>query len=924
LTSSATGRNGRLITFYSYKGGTGRSMALANVAWILASAKKRVLMVDWDLEAPGLHRYVHPFLADKYLTASPGVINMAHEYQTAVVKELSGKPQPFNPQPEWFAERADILRYATEVSYTFEGGGVLHFIPAGLQDATYAKLVNRFNWQQLFDNLGGYHFFEAVKQQMRAEYDYVLIDSRTGVSDTSGLCTVQLPDEVVVCFTMNTQSLEGASSVALSALQQRALPDGASLRIWPVPTRVELAEKERVDRARERARALFEPLLGHIKLDEREAYWTAVEVLYHPFYAYEEVLCVFGDQPGQTHSMLAAMERLTSYLTDRDVQRLEPVPESMRRSALASFSRRPASETNRILASYAAQYEEIRRTMQSGDERTRKMTELVFRVQALADQVDVRGIVELFGSGQDGARIVALALARAAPSAEFMTLALEGVREPRSPFEQYEALTLARALAESASGVERRQVLAAIRNQLGGYIRQTDSSRWLLAHDLMGMLTAGEPSGSVPAENEWIKFAPTPKPLREGDRWHVFLSYRSVHRSWVLSLYDVLRNLGYQVFLDQLVLRPTDTRALALTEALDTSQAAVIVLSSAENSEWLKREFLALQGRASADKEFRLVPIQLDRGPVPIFVASRAVLDFSEYPDGPNGGELLRLIYAVNGQPLSEEAARFAAEQDEAVRSARTRIAAAVRNDNPERLVQLYEQGGLVWQTSPVLGCKTVEGLIRLARYPEAISMLDRLENQFPKALRPKQLRALALNRRGELPEAQEILGELYEQGARDPETLSTYARTWLNRFAQSGDLNHLRQARDLYAEAYNADPHDYYLGINAASTSVLLGDSKVASEYAKRLEPLLGTTPQAGDYWKTAAAAELWLILENYERAAGLYNAAVGMARSEVGSHQATWTQACRLMAILKPDPNARDTIRAAFTHLPDCEFII
>ena len=49
-------RNGRVLTFYSYKGGTGRSMALANVGWILASAGKRVLLIDWDFEAPGLHR----------------------------------------------------------------------------------------------------------------------------------------------------------------------------------------------------------------------------------------------------------------------------------------------------------------------------------------------------------------------------------------------------------------------------------------------------------------------------------------------------------------------------------------------------------------------------------------------------------------------------------------------------------------------------------------------------------------------------------------------------------------------------------------------------------------------------------------------------------------------------------------------------
>jgi MinD-like ATPase involved in chromosome partitioning or flagellar assembly len=53
---------GTIITFYSYKGGTGRTMALANLAWVLASNDKKVLLIDWDLEAPGLHRYLRPFL----------------------------------------------------------------------------------------------------------------------------------------------------------------------------------------------------------------------------------------------------------------------------------------------------------------------------------------------------------------------------------------------------------------------------------------------------------------------------------------------------------------------------------------------------------------------------------------------------------------------------------------------------------------------------------------------------------------------------------------------------------------------------------------------------------------------------------------------------------------------------------------------
>src|SRR5688572_26543290 len=77
---------GRIITFYSYKGGTGRTMALANVAWILASNGHRVLVIDWDLESPGLHKYLHPFLIDKQLRDSPGVIEMVRAYASAATR----------------------------------------------------------------------------------------------------------------------------------------------------------------------------------------------------------------------------------------------------------------------------------------------------------------------------------------------------------------------------------------------------------------------------------------------------------------------------------------------------------------------------------------------------------------------------------------------------------------------------------------------------------------------------------------------------------------------------------------------------------------------------------------------------------------------------------------------------------------------
>ncbi|MBR1199537.1 AAA family ATPase [Bradyrhizobium sp. AUGA SZCCT0158] len=61
----------RIVTFYSYKGGVGRSMALANVAVLLARQGKKVLMVDWDLEAPGLENYFFYF---KNEVGGPGLL----------------------------------------------------------------------------------------------------------------------------------------------------------------------------------------------------------------------------------------------------------------------------------------------------------------------------------------------------------------------------------------------------------------------------------------------------------------------------------------------------------------------------------------------------------------------------------------------------------------------------------------------------------------------------------------------------------------------------------------------------------------------------------------------------------------------------------------------------------------------------------
>lgn len=332
---------GRVVTFYSYKGGTGRSMALANAAWMLAANGQRVLVIDWDLEAPGLQRYFQPYLRDPKLEASDGLMDFVLAFADAARAPPAELGTASPTDPAWYERHADLRMFAYAVNWPAfaERGGRLDFVPAGRQDSGYSLRVNSFNWQHFYSKLGGGIFLEAVKRRLRAEYDYVLIDSRTGVSDTSGVCTVQMPDTLVVFFTLNEQSIHGAATTASSAYEQRRKPDGsATLRVMPVPTRVDISEKQRVDAARAAARERFDGLLDWLDEDQLDDYWSDVETPYIPFYSLEEVLAVF-DQPRVRTSLLPSVEGLVSWLSEQRITELPPIGEARRKAEMVRFLR---------------------------------------------------------------------------------------------------------------------------------------------------------------------------------------------------------------------------------------------------------------------------------------------------------------------------------------------------------------------------------------------------------------------------------------------------------------------------------------------------------------------------------------------------------------------------------------------------------
>jgi len=330
----------QVITFYSYKGGTGRSLAVANVAWVIASNNRRVLVIDWDLEAPGLHYYFRPFLPDPDLDGYgvQGIIDIVREYAAQAVTPRASDAL----RDRWFKPLANIARHAIPLTWPsgervqFGERGGIDFIPAGRQEGQfYADRVNSFEWKRLYSQLNGGAFFDAVKDGFDA-YDYVLIDSRTGVSDTSGICTIQMADALVVCFTLNNQSIRGAAAIVSSVAQRR--PD---MPVFPAPMRVDPFERDKADARRAYARKVFgktvENLRGKLAWPIFEKYWDEVELPYIANYSYEELLSPFERFSRSTGKILPKIESLARVLTNGYVEILKNEPDEDEKAEITSL-----------------------------------------------------------------------------------------------------------------------------------------------------------------------------------------------------------------------------------------------------------------------------------------------------------------------------------------------------------------------------------------------------------------------------------------------------------------------------------------------------------------------------------------------------------------------------------------------------------
>jgi hypothetical protein len=143
-----------ICTFHSVERKTGRSMALANVAELLRRRGQRILVVDWDLENPGLD-YFFPDPTPGQPT--PGVIDLFIAYRT----EMSRPIALSDDDTVLPTERLDTYLRAVP-------GGGLFVLPAGKRDDGYSGRITSFDWNEFLKEWEGERFIEHLRQKFNA------------------------------------------------------------------------------------------------------------------------------------------------------------------------------------------------------------------------------------------------------------------------------------------------------------------------------------------------------------------------------------------------------------------------------------------------------------------------------------------------------------------------------------------------------------------------------------------------------------------------------------------------------------------------------------------------------------------------------------------------------------------------------------
>ncbi len=225
-----------IVTFYSFKGGVGRTTALAACAWQMAAEGRRLAVVDLDLEAPGLGALLE-------VETERGVIDFVVDHLVTGSKDLDGLSAP------------------TQVFG--EDGERVQVFPAGRVEMSFIDKLARldFSASTAWDACGKptSPTGDAVRALMQAigrqepRPSAILIDSRAGLHDLAGLSLHGLGHVDVLFSKASVQGYQGLE-LAMSVLARRRSGDELSCIVAHALAPVRGTPEEQAERSEFRAR----------------------------------------------------------------------------------------------------------------------------------------------------------------------------------------------------------------------------------------------------------------------------------------------------------------------------------------------------------------------------------------------------------------------------------------------------------------------------------------------------------------------------------------------------------------------------------------------------------------------------------------------------------------------------------------------
>jgi cellulose biosynthesis protein BcsQ len=614
---------GKIVTFFSYKGGVGRSMALTNISVLLARWGYRVLMVDWDLEAPGLESFFAGHLPPGRIVHQEGVLDL-------LSRGTAGGQ---------VAERSSWHENAVPVRLP-ELAGHLDLILAGQKDdGGYFRRVRNLDIQALYEEGHGGELIELLRDDWKKAYDFVLIDSRPGITDLGGICTIHLPDVLVLLVTPTEQALRGAIDVARKAgVARQKLPyERLRVPVIPIPSRFDTNAEHNISKAwlDRFAQELAELYVDWLPTSvSRRDILEVMKLPYVSYFSFGEKLPVLEQGTIDPAGLGYAYENLAALLANdlNDVDLLLEDRAAFLRAAMAPRTK----GMSRIVLFYSRQDGATARALVRHLEGIRgdRHLDLWSEARLTAGHGWYQDLKVAF----DESAVVLLLISPAFLASELMSD--DGViRRLRQRIEEGRAvipIVLEPAAWRGIPWLGRLQCLPAD----GHPVIADDPAR--LEAEL----------ASIAVEIADLLAARTgerlPPQTAGRSRFDVFLSYDSRDVSTVLEVARSLEQRGVRVWLDRWHLVPGMPWQEALEEAIEASEA-VAVLIGRETGPWQSSEIRSLLSSFLGHGK-PVIPVLLPGAPddveLPLFLRSVSFVDLRNEPS-PQG--LDRLIWGITG-----------------------------------------------------------------------------------------------------------------------------------------------------------------------------------------------------------------------------------------------------------------------------------